>query len=152
MEDADEAVADLAKGGVVADVAGSELVVEGADFGVVEDRAGCLHVEGVDESVVVDEPGVDGAHLAGLAGDRAGAGVVLAGFGGGVAALGVSELGEHPGAEDDADAGLAEDDLSVRVPTKMGLDLALQGLDLAFQDGQDRDEGLYGGGVGGRGA
>jgi hypothetical protein len=31
---------------------------------------------------------------------------------------GVPELGGHPGAEHDADAGLAEDDLSVRVPAK----------------------------------
>jgi hypothetical protein len=34
VEDADEAIADLAQGGVVADLAASELVVVGADTGV----------------------------------------------------------------------------------------------------------------------
>jgi len=43
-------------------------------------------------------------------------------------ARGVAELCEHPGAEDDADTGLAEVDPSVRVLAKMRLDLALQGL------------------------
>ena len=68
----------------------------------------------------MDVAGQDELLLAGLAGDRAGAGVVLAGLGVGVAVGVVAELGEHPGAEDDAEAGLAEVDLSVRVLAKMG--------------------------------
>ena len=66
----------------------------------MEDRAGGLHMQRVEEPVVVHEAGGHDAHLAGLAGDRAGSGVVLAGFGAGVAVGGVAELGEHPGAED----------------------------------------------------
>ena len=40
----------------------------------------------------------------------------------------VAELCQHPGAEDRSQAGLGQDDLSVRVPPKMGLDLPLQDL------------------------
>ena len=56
--------------------------------------------------------------LAGLAGDRAGPGVVLAGLGVGVPVLVVTELGDHPSAEHDAQTTLAEVDLSVRVLAK----------------------------------
>jgi hypothetical protein len=42
----------------------------------------------------------------------------------------VTELGEHPGPEDGAQAGLGADDLSIRVLAKMGLDLPFQGADL----------------------
>ena len=55
---------------------------------------------------------------AGGAGDRGGAGVVLAGLGVGVAVRVVAELGQHPGAEDRSQPGLAGVDLSVRVPAK----------------------------------
>lgn len=81
--------------------------------------------------------------------DRAGAGVVLAGFGVGVAALRVAELGEHPGAEDRSQPGLGQDDLSGRVRPKMGLDLPFQDLDLLVEHGEDscRTDGR---GVGGR--
>ena len=48
-----------------------------------------------------------------------GAGVVLAGLRGGVAARVVAELAEHPGAEDGCQAGLGQVDLSVRVPAKI---------------------------------
>jgi hypothetical protein len=57
--------------------------------------------------------------LAGGPGDRAGAGVVLAGLGGGVAGGVVPELGEHPGAGDLSEAGHGEVDLSVRVREKV---------------------------------
>jgi hypothetical protein len=83
-----------------------------------------LAVERVDEPVVVHVAGQYGLLLAGLAGDRAGPGVVFAGSGVGVAGGVVAELGQHPGAEHDAQAGLAEVDLSVRVLAKMRLDLA----------------------------
>lgn len=133
---------------VVAEAAASELVVVGADVGIVQGRGGGLQAEGVDESVVVDEPGVHGFQLAGLAGDGRGAGVVLAGLGVGVAAGGVAELCEHPGAEDRTEAGLAAVDLNVRVQAKSGLDLALEGGDLGVQRGQDRRRGADGGRVG----
>ncbi len=123
VEDADEAVADLAECGLVLDVAVAEGVVVGADFGIVQHRGAGLHVQGVDEAVVVDEPGVDGLRFPGLAGQWCGSGIVLPGFRVGVTAGGVPELGEHPGAEDSPDTGLAEIDLSVWVPAKMLLDL-----------------------------
>ena len=138
VEDADESVADLPQRGVVADVAAAELVVVGADLAVVQDRARRLHMQRVEEPIVVHEPGRHDPHLPGLAGDRAGPCVVLPGFRAGVAAGRVAELGEHPGAEDLPDARLAEDDLSVRVPTKMGLYLLLEEADLCVQGGQDR--------------
>jgi hypothetical protein len=75
-----------------------------------------LAVEGVDEPVVVHVAGRHGLLLAGLAGDRAGPGVVLAGSGVGVAGLVIAELGKHQGAEHDAQAGLAAVNLSVREP------------------------------------
>ena len=71
----------------------------------------------------MDVAGQDDLLLAGRAGDRAGAGVVLAGLGIGVAIVVVAELGEHPGAEDDPSPGWLREDLSVRVPAKMSLDL-----------------------------
>src|SRR5918997_5878050 len=83
-----------------------------------------------------------------LAGDRAGAGVVLAGTRTGVAGGVVAELTEHPGAEDVSEPRLAAVDLSVRVLPKMGLDLLLHGLDLGAQGSQDRYLGLHGHRVG----
>ncbi len=80
MEDADEPVGDLAEGGVVAQAAAAELVVVGVDVGVVHGGGEGLLVEGVDEAVVVDEPGVHGPQFAGLAGDGCGAGGSFAGW------------------------------------------------------------------------
>lgn len=85
-----------------------------------------LKTEGVDESIIVDVAGQHELAFAGLAGDGAGPGVVLAGSGLGVTSLVITELGEHPGAEHDTEAGLAEVDLSVRVLAKMGADLRQQ--------------------------
>jgi hypothetical protein len=48
-------------------LAAAEFVVVGVGAGVVQDRGAGLHVQGVDEAVVVDEPGVDGLGFAGLA-------------------------------------------------------------------------------------
>src|SRR4051812_49656421 len=48
-------------------LAAAEFVVVGVGAGVVQDRGAGLHVQGVDEAVVVDEPGVDGFGFAGLA-------------------------------------------------------------------------------------
>jgi hypothetical protein len=52
------------------------------------------------------------------------------GFGVGVATWVVAELGEHPGAENDPQAGLAQVDLSVRVLAKTRLHLPGQHLGL----------------------
>jgi hypothetical protein len=65
----------------------------------------------------------------------------------GVPAGVVAGFCEHPGAEDRSQPGLGGDDLSVRVPPKIGLDLPLQGFHLLVQGGQHRDEGAHGGGV-----
>jgi hypothetical protein len=91
--------------------------------------------------------GQHGLLLARLAGDRAGPGVVLAGSGVAVAGDVVTELGKHPGAEHDAQAELAEVDLSVRVLAKMRLDLLLHSLDFGVEAGQDRYLGPHGGRV-----
>lgn len=70
VQDADQTVSDVAKRGEVVDVAGSQLVVESAHAGR------CLHCrdhlaeQGIDQSVVVHEPGVDGLLFARGAGDR----------------------------------------------------------------------------------
>jgi len=55
------------------------------------------------------------------------------GSGVGVAGRVVPELGEHPGTEDCPEAGLAQVDLSVRVPTKTRVRLGLQHRGLAAQ-------------------
>ena len=69
----------------------------------------------------------------GRAGDRAGAGIVLARLGVGVTAWGVAEFGQHPGTKYRTHPGLGQDDLSVRVPAKMLLDLPLHNLDLLVE-------------------
>jgi len=89
--------------------------------------------KGVDQPVVVDAAGQQQLLPAGLASDRAGGGVVLAGSGIGVAAGVIAELGKHPGGEDLAKAGLATVDLSVPVPAKMRLDLLLHASDLGIE-------------------
>src|ERR1019366_6299826 len=123
VEDAGEAVGELAEGGVVAGSAGTLTVVAGAcSGGGMEGGEGLGH-ERVDEPVVAHVPGGDGLFLAGSAGDGAGSGVVLPGPGGGVPAGVVAGFCEHPGAEDGSQAGLGHDDLSVRVLPKIGLDL-----------------------------
>src|SRR5262245_33344673 len=93
VEDADEPVGQLAHGGVVVGAAGFELVVVGAGAGGGVECAEGLGHQGVDEPVIVHKSGEDDLLLAGGTGDRAGAGVVLAGFRVGVALRVVSELG-----------------------------------------------------------
>src|SRR5215831_4231204 len=115
VQDADEPVGELAQGGWVAGPAGAELVIVGAGARRGGQGGEGLAVEGVAEPVVVHVPGRDGSLLARLAGDRAGGGVVLAGLGAGVAVRVVAELAKNPGAEDQSQAGLGHDDLSVRV-------------------------------------
>jgi hypothetical protein len=104
---------------------GALLVVEGPGS-----RRGCqggegLGVQRVDQPVVVDEAGHDDLLLARRAGDRAGGRVVPAGLAVAVTVRVVAELAEYPGAEDLAQSGLGQVDLSVRVPPKMLLHLPL---------------------------
>src|SRR5437899_12116603 len=58
VEDADEPVRELAQRGVVAKAAVAELVVAGADVGVVQDGCPRRQVGGVDGQAGADEPGV----------------------------------------------------------------------------------------------
>lgn len=109
MQDADEAVGDLAQHGVVVEPAGALSVVVGARPGRGLQRRLCLQHEGVDEPVVVHVSGGDELPFARGAGDRAGAGIVLAVLCGDVAGGVVTELGEHPGTEDRGQAGLGWD-------------------------------------------
>jgi Phage integrase, N-terminal SAM-like domain len=77
-----------------------------------------LLVQGIGEPVVADEPGQHDLLLAGLAGDRAAGGVVLARLGAGIAVRVVAELAQFPCAEDLADAGLDPSVfLGIPVPT-----------------------------------
>src|ERR1039458_2768719 len=147
--DADEAVADLAEGGVAALAAGALLVVAGAGAGGCGQRGQGPGVQGVGEPAAADESRQDDFAAPGRAGDRAGPGVVLAGPGGGAAAGRVTGLGEHPGAVDGPDAGLGQVDLSVRVLEKMGLHLDFQPPDLLVEGDQHGGGGAGGGGAGG---
>ncbi len=68
MQDADEAVVELAQGGVVAGAATVELVVVGAGAGGSAEGGLGLAAEGVEEPVVVDVAGVDGTRHRGQVG------------------------------------------------------------------------------------
>src|SRR5215218_2513363 len=81
VQDPHESVGELAQGGVVAGAAGAELVVVGAGARRGAQRSERLGHERVDQPVVVDVAGGDELGLARAAGDRTGAGVVLAGLG-----------------------------------------------------------------------
>src|ERR1035437_3205662 len=149
VQDADETVAELAQGGVIADVAVPQCVVVGAGSRGSAQGTECLLVQGIGQSLVTHVPGQDDFLLARGPGDGAGAGVVLAGTGALVASGVVAELCEHPGAQDGPQSGLAEVDLSVRVPAKTGLDRSFQGGDLLVagrdQGGQGADRRAVGG-------
>ncbi len=82
--------------------------------------------------------------LARRTGDGAGAGIVLAGLGIGVTPWGITEFAEHLGAGQRSHAGLGHDDLSVRVPARMGLRLPLQDLDLLVGRTKDCHDGAGG--------
>src|SRR5674476_1319635 len=149
VQDSDETVAELAQGCVVADVAVPQRVVVGAGSRCSAQGAERLLVQCVGQSLVTHVPGQDDFLLARGPGDGAGAGVVLAGTGPFVAGGVVAELCEHPGAQDGPQSGLAEVDLSVRVPAKTGLDRPFQGGDLLVggrdQGGQGADRRTVGG-------
>src|SRR5215472_19315153 len=113
VQDAGEPVGQLAQRGVVALAAAPELVVVGPGAGGGGEGAEGLLVQGVGEPVVADVAGQHGFLLAGGAGDRASAGVVLAGLGVGVAVLVIAELTEGPGRQNRSQAGLGPVDLSV---------------------------------------
>ena len=95
--------------------------------------------------------GVAGEHDpagAGGAGDRGGAGVVLAALGVGEAVRVVTELGQNPGAENGAEPGLTEVDLSVPVSAKMLGHHLLQRVDLGVERGDEADLADHDRGVG----
>src|SRR5258708_31071968 len=98
VQDAGEPAGEPAKGVVVFDPTGAQLVVERAGAGRDPERGEGLDHQGVDEPVVAHEPGRDDLLLARGAGDRAGAGVIPAGLGAGIAVRVVAELPEPPGA------------------------------------------------------
>src|ERR1041384_3960408 len=68
VQDADQAIAELAQGRAVADPASAELVVVAAGAGRAAQRGEGLQAEGVDEPGVVHIAGHDEGLLAGLAG------------------------------------------------------------------------------------
>src|SRR5665811_856790 len=149
VQDADQTVAELAQGGVVADVAVPQRVVVGAGSRRSAQGAERLLVQGIGQALVAHISGQDDFLLARGSGDGAGAGVVLTGTGTGVAGGVVAELCEHPGAQDGPQSRLAEVDLSVRVPAKTGLDRPFQGGNLLVagrdQGGQGPDRRAVGG-------
>jgi hypothetical protein len=75
VQDAGQAVGELAQGGVVPGAAGALLVVAGAGAGRGAEGGEGLGQVGVDEPIVAGEPGQGGFLLVGSAGDRAGCGV-----------------------------------------------------------------------------
>ena len=123
MQDADEPVGELAQGGVVFAAVGFVLVVVGAGAGGGGGCAEGLGHEGVDEPVIVHKWGEHDFLLARGAADGAGAGVVSPGFRIGVAVGVTPNLASTLEPEDRSQAGLGHDDLSVRVLTKIRIDL-----------------------------
>src|SRR5215471_5167714 len=139
VQDADEPVGELAQGRLVADVSGSERVVVGAGAGGSFQRAEGPLLNGVTQAGVA---GVAGQHeFLSSRGTRdgRGAGVVLARFGVGEAGAVISELGQHPGTEDHAEAGLAGIDLSVPVTAKIAGHHLTQLDDLSIEHGDEPD-------------
>jgi hypothetical protein len=86
--------------------------------GEVGDGAAQLLVDGPAER--------DDFDLAGLARGWGGAGEADQGFGGGVAASGVADLGEQPGGAHGAGAGQRGEDVAVGVGGELGGDLVLE--------------------------
>jgi hypothetical protein len=80
----------------VADVSSSHRVVGGAGAGRSAERSECPLVHGVAETVVADVAGQHRFLRFGSPGDRRRAGVVLAGFGVGVALRVIAKLGQYP--------------------------------------------------------
>src|SRR5260370_17446475 len=78
VEDADEAVGDLAEGGIVLDLGGALLVVKGTGAGRGGQGSEGLGHESVGETVIADEAGDDHFLLSGRPGGRGPSGVVLA--------------------------------------------------------------------------
>lgn len=109
----------------MAEATGSLVVVVGAGTRRPQQRRERLCHEGVDEPVVVREPGQNDLLLARRACDRGSAREVLTGLGAGVAVRVVTEFCEHPGTENRSQTWLGRDDLGDRVLPEMDLDPAL---------------------------
>src|SRR5260370_27077117 len=140
VEDADEAVGDLAEGGIVLDLGGALLVVKGTGAGRGGQGSEGLGHESVGETVIADEAGDDDFLLSGRASERGRSGVVLASLAAGVTVRVVTELAQDPGTESKAQPGLGQVDLSVRVTAKNRLHLTLHHLDLLIQGDDHRDQ------------
>src|SRR5918995_2823639 len=113
VEDADKPVREGSQGLIVGCTAGALPVVEGAGtWGIVEGGEP-LQQQCIAKPSVAGEPGQDNSFGPGGFGDGRHAGVVLPGFGVDVTLGVVTELGKHPGTEDESEAGLAAVDLSV---------------------------------------
>src|SRR5215207_8334209 len=97
------------------DAARAQRPVVVAGTGRALERAERPLVQRVGEPAVAAVAGEHDPAGAGGAGDRGGAGVVLAALGVGEPVRVVAELGQDPGAEDGGEPGLAEIDLSVPV-------------------------------------
>jgi len=97
VQDADKTAGQFPQGLVVLASSGALVVVEGAGTGRDPERAEGLEHQRAGEPVVAQVPGGDGLLLAGGAGDRGGAGVVLAVPGGRVAVRVIAELAGRPG-------------------------------------------------------
>src|SRR6266481_941160 len=80
VQDSDEPVRQPSQSVIVFDSAGTELVIEGAGTRRCVQGGEGLSPQCVDEPAVAGEPGGDDLFLPRGAGDRAGRGVVAAGF------------------------------------------------------------------------
>lgn len=148
VQDADEPVGECPQGLVMSGAASPLGVVVGARSGRTAERGDRLEVESVGQPAVACRAGQHRPFQAGGAGDQSHAGVVFASLGVGTAVRVVSELGEHPGAQDRPEPGLAQVDLSVRVPAKTRLHLAPERPDLGDQGVDDGDQRAHRRGVG----
>src|SRR5439155_14862600 len=115
VEDADQAVAELAESGLVTFAAVAQRLIVSAGTGRALQRAEGPLVDGVAESAVAGVAGQHDTSVAGGAGDRRGTCVVPACRPVGQRVRVVAELAENPSAEHGTESGLAQVALSVPV-------------------------------------
>ena len=96
-------------------------------------------VAGVAQAAVAGEAGQHDAAATGGLGDRRRAGVVLARLGAREASPVITELAQHPGAEDRPESWQGADDLGVRVLLKMLRERRLEFGDLGVEACDQRD-------------
>ncbi len=118
VQDADEPIAHGAQGLMMGGAAcAADVVVAAGSRGCLERGKG-LQVKRIDGAAVANMASENGAGLARLASDRTGPRVVPARLGSVVPVWRVIELSQHPGRQNRPKPGLAQIDLSVRVPAK----------------------------------